>query len=392
MWIFFIIIFLLSIQFFISYFWVHFGVLILLSQSKPWIMNFTSYTDFGHINRSEITFVWTAIMVILFLAQIFFLNSKFLEKYSLKKLFIFSWIVVGIAGLSYNFLSSDIFSYLFTSKMVTFFHANPFVVKPDAFMGKELWLPFTLWISSTYYKIGNITITYPYGPVAILYNLIPFLIFTANRFLGVYFGLKLLNITVFMLCGWMLLKINKNDKKVFAYWFFNPLLLLELLVNSHNDLIMIAFFIAAMFFETQKKKCLQILSFLLSVGTKFVSGPLIFSLFTKGKFREFLFKASGFGLLFLEAYKPSQIWYYTWVYFAFLFANLKKRTWTTFFSLQIILIILAYYKFVICDQWGLMEWMPSQNIFRWGFPILMLIMEINWKYLSKKTVNLLKKN
>lgn len=380
-----LIIFILILFFFVSYFWTHFGILILLAPTKPWVMELVKYKTFGDQHKLSILIFFIVAILLLTLIQIYFLNSKFLEKFSIKKLLIISLITSLIASLSYTFLSSDIFSYLFAGKMVTFFHLNPYLNAPIVVEGKELWFSFTLWVNNVNYTIFGTDIKYAYGPIFLAYSLIPFLIFTSARFLGVFYGLKLLNVATFMICGWMLLKINKNDKKVFAYWFFNPLLILELLINSHNDLIMIALFVTSIFFSVvSKNKVFQITAFIASVATKFLSGLLIFSLVISGKIRLWLFRLAGFGLLFYNAYNPKHMWYYTWIYMIFPFINLKKRSWTIIFLFQSLLLILQYSKFIIHNQWGLLDWMPSQQYFRWGLPILLIISEINIFSILKK--------
>ncbi|MEI8067687.1 MAG: hypothetical protein WCG91_01905 [Candidatus Shapirobacteria bacterium] len=387
-----LIIIILIIYFFISYFWTHFGILILLAPTKPWVMELIKYKDFLNGYKDEILTFFIVSILILTLIQIFFLNSKFLEKFSIRKLLIISLITSLIASLSYPFLSSDIFSYLFAGKMVTFFHLNPYFNAPIVVEGKELWFAFTLWVNNVNYTIFGTDIKYAYGPVFLAYSLIPFLIFTSAKFLGVFYGLKLLNVMVFMLCGWMLLKINKNDKKIFAYWFFNPLLILELLINSHNDLIMVALFITSIFFSiVNKNKILQTTAFIASVATKFISAPLIFTLIFSGKIRLWLFRLSGFAILFYNAYNPKYMWYYTWIYMIFPFVNLKKRSWIIIFLFQSVLLIFAYSKFIIHNQWGSLDWMPPQQYFRWGLPILLLISEINILPIFKKAKLLISK-
>ena len=380
-----IIILILISLFFISYFWTHFGILVLLAPSKPWVMELTKYTTYGDQQRILITYFFIIAIILLTLIQIFFLNSKFLNKFSIKKLLFIALITSTIASLSYTFLSSDIFSYLFAGKMVTFFHLNPYTNPPITVAGKELWLPFTLWVDYSYYRIFGIAIRYVYGPVFLAYSIIPFLIFTSSRFLGVFFGYKLLNVLTFMICGWMILKINNYDKKIFAYWFFNPLLILELLINSHNDLIMVTFFIASVFFSTiNKNKALEVISYIASVFTKFMSAPLIFSLFTFGKIKLWLLKLSGLGILFYHAYYPRYVWYYSWVYMILPFINLKKKSWTIFFIFQALIIISAYSKFILQKEWGQLDWMPPELYIRWLLPVLLIISETNFFSKFKK--------
>lgn len=373
-----VIIVLLILLFFVSYFWIHYGILILLAPTKPWIMEMLKYRTFGEDIRPQVTIFFIVVIILLTLIQIYFLNSKFLNKFNIKKLLLISLIISIIASFSYTFLSSDIFNYLFAGKMLTFFHLNPYINAPIVLRGKELWLAFVANTENIYHTVFGTQIKYAYGPVFLVYSLIPFIIFSSDRFLGVFYGLKLLNVLTFIICGLMLLKINKNDKKVFAYWFFNPFLVLELLINSHNDLVMITLFVASMYFAiVNKNRIFQITAFIASVATKFVNTPLIFVLATKGQTRELLFKLAGLGILFYHALDPKQVWYYAWIYMIIPFVKIKNRSLTILFILQCLLLITQYSGFILLNQWGLLNWMPNQLYLRWSLPILLIISEIN---------------
>ena len=375
---FFIVIFVLfTLLFFVSYFWTHYGILILLAPTKPWIMEMLKYRTLGENIRHQVTIFFIVAIILLTLIQIYFLNSKFLYKFNIKKLLFISLFTSVVASLSYTFLSSDIFNYLFAGKMLTFFHLNPYINAPVVLRGKELWLAFVVNTENIYHNVFGTQIKYAYGPVFLAYSLIPFLIFSSDRFLGVFYGFKLLNVLTFMVCGLMLLKINNNDKKVFAYWFFNPFLLLELLVNSHNDLVMITLFVTSMYFATvNKNRIFQITAFVASVATKFVNAPLMFVLATKGQTRELLFKLAGLGILFYHALDPKQVWYYSWVYMIIPFVKIKNRSLAILFILQCLLLITQYSGFMLSNQWELLYWMPSQLYLRWSLPILLILSEI----------------
>ena len=121
---------------------------------------------------------------------------------------------------------------------------------------------------------------------------------------------------LYLLTGYLFLKINPKDKLVWAYWFFNPFLILELLTNSHNDLLMIFLFVLADFWWDKNKK-FGFLSFLLSVLTKWISTGLGIIFLFKTKNRFFVYKIIGLIILFLNAYYQRHAWYYSWIYMVF---------------------------------------------------------------------------
>ena len=136
--------------------------------------------------------------------------------------------MVGVAALSYPVFSNDIFTYLFGARTVVYYHQNPFLVMPKTFPD-DLWLRFTQYVGNVYYYVGNIPITYVYGPVFLLYSLIPFLFFGAVEFQKLFLGYKLLGVILFLATGYLFKKINPKDRLVWAYWWLNPFLILELL-------------------------------------------------------------------------------------------------------------------------------------------------------------------
>jgi len=192
--------------------------------------------------------------------------------------------------------------------------------------------------------------TCPYGPTWLVYTLMPGLV-SFGRFVINFYGLKLFNGLVFFLSGWLLLKITQNDRRVFAYWFFNPFLLIELLVNAHNDLLMIGSFFAALFFWQSRKRVLGLVAFLFSVAVKFISGfawPLLF-------FRRRYFWATLFAAFALTGFawqiNRFQPWYFTWIYLALPFMIMTNFSWLVVFIFQALLLVFKYQLFLATGSW-----------------------------------------
>jgi hypothetical protein len=265
-----------GLLFILSYFWVDLNLTLTAWEPINKILN--QLKNLGYFNRPLSSHLYLAIVLLLIFIQIYFLFAKFIQKATLKKILLLALAVTLIASLSYPFLSHDLFSYLFDAKIIWHYRQNPYRFSPDQF-SSDPWLRFMHWTHRTY----------PYGPAWLIFTLIPAL-FSFGRFIINFYGLKLLNGLVFFLSGWLLLKINNNDRRVFTYWFFNPFLLIELLVNAHNDLLMLGLFFAALFFNQIKKPFLKSVSFLASLGTKFISGlslPLL--IFKRRRFWATLF-------------------------------------------------------------------------------------------------------
>lgn len=345
--------------FIFSYFWVDLNLT--LVSWGPVNQVLEGLKQLGYFNRLLSSRLYLAIILLLVLIQIYLLFSRFISRTSLKKLFLLAGGVVLIACLSYPFLSHDLFSYLFDAKIIWHYRQNPYYHSPDEF-APDPWLRFMRWTHRTY----------PYGPVWLTYSLLP-AVFSFGRFILNFYGLKLLNGLVFFATGWLLLKITNENKRVFVYWFFNPFLIIELLVNGHNDLLMIALFVAALFFY-QKKKLLAIGSFLSSVAAKFITAlawPLI--VFKNRHLWATLF--SFFALIgFAWQIDRFQPWYFTWLYLALPLMKMTDFSWLVIFVFQALLLIFKYQPFLATGSW---EGTSYYLLFRVGLVSLGLFLLTN---------------
>jgi len=117
----------------------------------------------------------------------------------------------------------------------------------------------------------------PYGPVALL-GLIPAAcVSTVNVLLAVYF-LKLEWLAAYGASVWLLLRILQRTSPEPAYGLFlyalNPLLLLELIVTGHNDVLVILLALVSLFFLQRERGGLALWSALLCALVK-LSGILL---------------------------------------------------------------------------------------------------------------------
>lgn len=136
---------------------------------------------------------------------------------------------VLIAG--HNALSHDIFNYIFNAKMVAFYQANPHVSVALDF-AHDPWTRF----------MHNVHTAAPYGWGWTALSLLPFIV-SGGKFVIAYFGMKLwmgLGLGLYLWCIWKLLQY-KYPQSAWQRWSllaFHPLLLIETLLNGHNDVWM----------------------------------------------------------------------------------------------------------------------------------------------------------
>lgn len=143
-------------------------------------------------------------------------------------------VLLGVGALlliGHNALSHDIFNYLFNAKMVAVYQANPHVSVALDF-AYDPWVRF----------MHNVHTAAPYGWGWTALSLLPFIV-SGGKFVVAYFGMKLwmgLGLGLYLFSIWKLLKY-KYPQSAWSRWSmiaFHPLLLIETLLNGHNDVWM----------------------------------------------------------------------------------------------------------------------------------------------------------
>jgi len=179
--------------------------------------------------------------------------------------------------LSYNALSHDVFNYIFNAKMALIYHANPHQQVALHF-SNDLWLRF----------MHNTHTPAPYGYGWTVISFIPFLMgFGKFTFTWMLFRLFSL-LSIFMLIFGLNRLANADQQQQKSATFFqflvvllNPLLLIEVVSNSHNDLWMMApaLISIALLFQSKKyhskKILLSLILLLFSVSIKFTTVLLL---------------------------------------------------------------------------------------------------------------------
>lgn len=346
-----------------SYLWTDLAIILMTAETKPWIIDF--FANQGKIAGDKILLSNLLILFVLVLTglQIYLVYKKQNPGLILKFLIFSSFIF----AVSFPFLSKDLFSYLFGAKILWVYHQNPYLVIPETFRSVDLWLGFTHWTHREYV----------YGPIALLFSLIPMITFGASRFILIFFGYKILNWFVFVATGLFLYKFYKNKSKVLFVWFLNPFLIFEFLINSHNDLLMISLFIISVVLS-HSKKVLSFVFFVASIITKFVSALFFPLLIIKNNQLPLLSKLLALAMLIGFGVKLSQLqpWYYTWIYFALPFANFKKVSLALIFTLQAFVLIIKYYPFVKTTFWDGVPQLEKFHFLAILIPLLVLLIEV----------------
>lgn len=297
------------------------------------------YSGFTFSNRLLTTIFFISSIIISFVFYSIFIYLGVKKKISLKEIFILLGITITILFFSYPaMLSYDIFNYVATSKVLFFYHENPYIVMPIEFVGDPL-LTFT-------HAANKIAL---YGPFWVLLTGIPYFLGFGN-FIIILFSFKLFSLLFYLGSVFLIWKISRNILSLILFS-FNPLILIETLVSGHNDIVMIFLVLLSFFLLTKKRIFLGISFFVLSIFIKYAT-VLLIPIFLYVVWRLIRDKVIDWikvyffsSLLMLIAFLLSPIreeiypWYAIWfISFAFLVPNKKILLYvSTAFSFSLLL-------------------------------------------------------
>lgn len=141
-------------------------------------------------------------------------------------------IILSTCLISYNALSHDVFNYAFNARMVVLYQENPHIKVALDFQHDD-WLRF----------MHNTHTTAPYGYGWTAVSVVPYVI-GGGKFVPTWLlfrGLAMLSLlaTGYVLWHWLAFAKSKQRRWVVVALCLSPLVLLEVVVNMHNDLWMV---------------------------------------------------------------------------------------------------------------------------------------------------------
>jgi len=238
-----------------------------LSQWSIWQNIQKSFQYIGWFQRPLSTALYVGILVLLFLFYGLFLYAVKKKLFSLKAFWILIGSVTFVLAFSYNAFSYDLFNYMFDARIVTFHAQNPYEHKALDYP-YDPWINFMRWTHRVY----------PYGPVWLGLT-IPLSFIGFQAFLPTLFLFKALSSASFLLSVWCIGKIasliNKDRLFAMALFALNPLVLIEGIVSSHNDIVMMAFGLLSIYFFLENHLTRSIVFLALSIGVKFATALLL---------------------------------------------------------------------------------------------------------------------
>lgn len=318
--------------------------------------------EFGYNRRADSWLVYLIIILLLFI-----FHYLFVSRY--KKLgidpFKIALIIGGILLFSYPFLSADFFSYIFYARITTLYLKTPYTNIPGDFY-LDPWLRFTQWT-------GHNSL---YGPVFFAISLVPSFLGFA-KLLPTFLLFKLVTVVFYLLGAWFFQKLNKKWAIIFVT---SPLVIIEGLVNGHNDLIAVSLVIIGIYLMAKKKKIISGLFTFLSIGIKYLTLPflLIFLEFKKNKLLLLLLTL---GIMAFWTFKSEiQPWYFIMLFGLLPFYEEFIYRLNIFF----LGLLVSYYPYVRFGGWGEVRfWTTDQKVIL-KHNIIIIFFAINLLYLLYK--------
>ncbi|OGH43942.1 MAG: hypothetical protein A3J14_01990 [Candidatus Levybacteria bacterium RIFCSPLOWO2_02_FULL_37_18] len=217
------------------------------------------FASFAFNNRLIVSILFIIVISIFFLFYLF-LISKIKEK-SITIFDVWKIIFLTCIFLLFSYpamLSYDIFNYIVTAKVIYLYQENPYIIMPIEFIREPL-LEFM-------HAANKISL---YGPSWIFLSFIPH--FTGfQNFTFTLLTFKIFNLLFYLGTTVLIWKLTKKIVSV-ALFSLNPLVIIETLISSHNDIVMIFFMLCSFFYIQQNKKILALLFLFVSILVKYAT-------------------------------------------------------------------------------------------------------------------------
>ena len=296
--------------------------------SSPLFLHFVApLQHLVYFDRPNSIKVYVIVLILMFITYLAILAYR-----QSGKLIRFPWrlslLIIALLTLAYPMLSYDIYNYMFHGKILWFYHMNPHLHAPLEF-GGDLWLRFMRWVHTPS----------AYGAVFTAIES-PAYLLGFGKFVPVLILMKLSMSAFFVWCIYLVGRIGEQLRFTKAQVVqsqlllaFNPFLLLDVVVNGHNDAAMMALFLLALYYALKSKLYPSLLALALSIGTKFVTAITLPMYFIKQPKLKILFVSLVLLLPVLVSPGRFQPWYLVWAIIpAVLIDHVLARTWVVLAS------------------------------------------------------------
>ncbi|MCL4359706.1 hypothetical protein M1555_00425 [Patescibacteria group bacterium] len=256
--------------------------------------------------------------------------------------------LVGIIYvIAYPAFSYDIFNYVLSAKVAFFYHENPWIVMPVAIPNEPM-LAFTR-------AANKVTL---YGPTWVFLTAIPWFLGRGTVWAELIL-FKSLSFIWYLGALRLIYRITKDPKAV-LFFGMNPLVLIEVLLSGHNDIVMMVFSLFAVSTIASGKRSTRyagIGSFVLSVFVKGATVVLLPLWFLRNPTREVLFRWAYILMFVIFLLSPIREEMYPWyaVWFLVFAAVIPIRKGSFIHPFSIVLtfsLLLRYIPYMLTFSYG----------------------------------------
>ncbi len=222
--------------FFYSLFWI----IGLIRENRP------SETLAGNTTYLYFAAVFILLILLGLYVKSYTLVSK--ENTPIKHIIVFAILFNALLVFMPPIASTDLYSYISRSRIISEYGENPYLVPYDSFSDDKLYYSLkTVWSRNTAI----------YGPLFISASAAIAYLSGDNLYLNI-FSFKLVFAAINILIIFIIQKITNDKKAVFLYaW--NPFIVFEFALNSHNDVMMILFVALSLLYFFKKSSVKNLL-------------------------------------------------------------------------------------------------------------------------------------
>lgn len=314
------------------------------------------------------TFITAGIYLVLLSAMYFSYRKIIPEKNESPYTRAPRWImaVFGMLLFSYPMLSYDIFNYIATAKVTFQYQENPYVIMPIDIPNEPM---------LSYTRAANKLALY--GPTWIALTSFPHLVSMGVPFFSII-SFKLFVTLFYVALTYMIFRKTKRWSQV-AWFALNPLVLLEVIVNGHNDIVMMTLAIGGLLLWHRNTNIYKSIGIILWVSSVLVKGatiallPLFFlpswEWEKKMKLGFFLM----FGVFLMSPLREEMYpWYAIWWLAFAAFIPMKKQSWIHGFSYWLSFgLMLRYVPWIATREYGGIT--PLARIIAASIPVALYI-------------------
>lgn len=345
-----------------------------LSRFSIWQTIQKSFQYVGYYMRGQSTGMYVGIIGFLYVLYIVTLHEIKKGVLGLHHIWEIIMCVSVLLVLSYPAFSYDMFNYIFTAKSVLLYHKNPYIVLPQQFASVDPWINFMRWIH----------LPSAYTPLWILFTFVPYLL-GFGYLLLILWNIKILILLSYLATAIFLYKIlyildKKRSVLGLAIFALNPLVLIEGLVNAHNDMLMMALAMISFYLFLQKKRWWSYALLSVSVAVKLMT-IFLFPVFMFGWNRRFALLAMSIGFCLVLLEREVLPWYLIWILpFVALLPELEHVTLIAgAFSLGL---LLRYAPYLYFGHWN--DPVPAIKSWVTLMPLAVAMCYIAFRHLIRK--------